>query len=236
MAEEFEEEVQTSRKDMLLWIAVFGISALLVILFRGKWGQQSFDTATFDAALLIMAVFFAQETWTWFKHRTPKMVYDGNPSHTTFFINDFKKIGRWGIARKGGTMTAGVYWPGNDGTLIAPYDAFTSVGNCVVCNSRCEYTPTEKLPSAVRKFITDNKYPLPVEFGIFTTSQLKSPDYARMEEEIKQQNALIAMYENITKDVMGVKEDIAEWIKRFTQKETIQDSLKKAIFEQEKEK
>ena len=226
-----EEEFKPSRKDLLLWLGVLGLAGILVIAFRGKWGMFQADLATFDACMLILIVFVVQEGITWFKHKTPKLIYDGNPGHTTFFVKDLRKVGRWGIAKKGGIIAAGIYYPGSEGTLIAPYDSFSSVGECIVSTAKCELTKLSYLPLTVRKYVSDNRFPQPVEFGLFTTNQLRTPAIAQMKEEMLEQNSLIAMYQKYLKDVIGVKEDLTDWIKRIGKKETAGDELKKMLFE-----
>jgi len=232
--DEEEEEMKPSKKDWMLWLGVLGIAALLVIAFRGKWGSTNFDSATFDAAILILGALMFTETLIWFKQKTPKLIYDGNPGHTTFFARDLRKVGRWGIAKKGGILAGGVYWSGGEGTIVAPYDAFTPVSDCIVCLSKCDPTELSKLPSTVRKYLSDNKFPMPVEFGLFTNTQLRVPEIAKMKEELLEQNAKIAMYERYLKDVMGVKEDLTEWIKRISEKKTVTDTLKEMFFEKSK--
>jgi len=229
--DEEEEEMKPSKKDWMLWLGVFGLAALLVIAFRGKLGSTSFDTATFDATMIILGAFVMTETLIWFKHKTPKLIYDGNPGHTTFFARDLRKVGRWGIAKKGGILAGGVYWSGGEGTIVAPYDAFTPVADCIVCLSKCEPTELSKLPSTVRKYLSDNKFPMPVEFGLFTNTQLRVPEIAKMKEELLEQNAKIAMYERYLKDVMGIKEDLSDWIKRISERKNVTETLKDLFFE-----
>lgn len=213
-----EEETKISKKDWMLWLGVGGIAALLVIAFRGKWGSVSFDSATFDAAMIVLGTFLMTETLIWFKHRTPKFVYDGNPGFTTFFARDLRKVGRWGIARKGGILAGGVYWSGGEGTVVAPYDAFTPVADCIVCLSKCEPTELSKLPPTVRKYLSDNKFPMPVEFGLFTNTQLRVPEISKMREEIKELNAYIALLETEIAEVRTTRESSVEFYKRVSEK------------------
>lgn len=229
--EKEEEEIKPSRKDWLLWLGVLGVAGILVIAYRGKWGLFTADLATFDACMLILIVFIIQEGIIWFKHKTPKLIYDGNPGHTTFFVKDLRKVGRWGIAKKGGIIAAGVYWPGSEGTLVAPYDSFSAIGDSVICTSKVEMVKMDKLPLTVRKYVSDNRFPQPVEFGLFTSSQLRTPAIAQMKEEMLEQNSLVAMYQRYLKDVIGVKEELVDWMKRIGKKETAGEELKKMLFE-----
>lgn len=232
--EEENQEINTKSKSFWLWIGVFGIAALIWFLFGGKWGTTVFDSAHFDAALLILVVFVGTETMVWFRHRTPKLIYDGGTSHTTFFINDLRKVGFWGIARKGGTMTSGIYWPGGEGTIIAPYDSFNSRGNCIDCTAKVNYVKEEQLPSPVRKFLRDNKYPLPVEFGIFSGRQLREPNMAKMSTEMLQQNEVISLFEKNFGKVMDHQEDMLEWAKRITNNKSVADKIEDMFIEKNK--
>lgn len=236
MADDQEEsnEINTKSKSFWLWVGVLGVAALVYFLFQGKWGITTFDTAHFDAGMLVLVVFIGQETMVWFKHRTPKLIYDGGSSHTTFFINDLRKVGFWGIARKGGTMTSGIYWPGGEGTLIAPYDSYNSRGNCIDCTAKVTFVKEEQLPSAVRKFLRDNKYPLPVEFGIFSGRQLKDPDVSKMATELIQQNEVISLFESNFGKVMDHQEDMLEWAKRITKNESVADKVEKLFIDKNK--
>ena len=223
--------MKPSRKDWLLWLGVFGVAGLLIIAFRGRWGLFQADLATFDAVMLILIVFFMQETLVWFKHRTPKLIYDGNPGHTTFFVKDLRKVGMWGVARKGGIIAAGVYWPGSEGTLIAPYDSFSAIGDCIICTSKVENSSLGQLPESVRKYVSDNRLPMPVEFGISTNQQLRIPDVAQLNKEILVLNRRVASLKQTLTDVMAEREDLASYYRKMQKKESLTSELKRALIE-----
>lgn len=228
--EEGEEMGLGNNNKKLMWVAVLLIAGTIWFLFDGKWGVQVFDTAKFDAVMLVLVVALLESGLTWLKNKTPKIIVDGNPSHFTLYINDFKQVGRWGVVRLGGIMATGIHSTGREATLVAPFNHFKPLGNCLVCTAKVDVINPERLPAGIRKYITDYKLPLPVIFGVFSSSQLKDPENARIQEELEQSNKTITVHEKTGKRIMELNEDVLEITKRMTGKDSVTEALKKIVF------
>lgn len=208
LTEENEDEQISYKKStgqtiISYWWLILAIA--FVILFRGRIGLISADTATTYFIGFIFVVFFMKMTWTEFKHRTPKLIY--NPYFSTT-DGTFSSVGNYGIFRLGSIKAMGIYVPGNEGALVCPIQSINKIGSSVATTCRVELVRLDELPPETASVITQYNIPAPYLLGFADEEQiLNRPEIQTVINELKQRNKENKMLIDVLNGKLGTIEN-----------------------------
>lgn len=227
------------------------IAVIIMILLMGRLGIVQFDRAVAIGFMLIfLAVMIRLSDWS-FKHFSYKVVFERGYSTYSGHIHE---VGNFGLIRLDGYSTP-LPHEGGGGAVIFPIDAITRVGRSASVLVTTFQVQKEQLPILVKKYIDEQRIPPPYKYGIASETQLlqegKSPaktgehnlpDIEKYEKMIvmdMQRNEFVNMLDDIARGKLtSIEKATAKYsvIASKSQRGGLRETLKKALYEEEKER
>jgi len=240
--EDFEQK-QDDRdmRDYIGHAAVIIVAALIIVVFRGRWGSFTWDSATTWGVLIIIGWWLALSTLQMFYNMSPKIVY--NYGHNTTY-GEIYSCGSYMLIRPG-VMTSeslGMFWR-RPGAFVFPMDAWEKSGPNIVIKARMEKVDFAELPLYARSIIEKTSIPPPYWLGfadeeqygdIIEDPEAVDPDKKKISvshliTQVKELNKENTFYRNIMDRYMTSMEGLKEWADRIARKDSIYDRVMDAL-------
>lgn len=240
--DEYGDGQDKSIKDYWHIIMVIAVAILFLAIYHGRLPPFTIDRALFYVIVFGALYWFGMNMWWAWENFSPKLI--SNPIFVTT-DGEFDTVGAYALIIPA-IKAFGVYFKIRNKTIIAPTVAVNKRGRNMDVAVRLTRTPKENLPPIVYDAIEAGDYPEPYYMGYLDEesyaekvddpekiSGVTKPSASTLIHQIEELNKQVTMFKKYLTDVMGVKEDIIDWWKRFSKKEGFWEQLKGATMEGE---